>query len=310
MNKILVSVIIPVCNCGQFIETCIKSVINQSLRELEIIVLDDCSTDDTLNNIPKDQRIKIIKGKIKKGAGILRNEGVNLAKGEYIAFLDGDDFYPNKDSLRTLIDIAYSKKFNIVGGSLFIVNTSTGNIDYNFSGQFFDKEGLVYYSDYQHDGGFYRFIYKKEFLQRNNIKFPPFKRMQDPVFFVNSMITAQSFYAVRDYVYAYRKVHKSVIWNYELIYDKLCATSLILKISKEQNLSHLHYLMTKNFINFSNQHLRDLRNVKNQFKLFLQVYKNIDFKLLKEGWPQDRTSFIHMKLLGILFKNLLPNLRR
>ena len=119
------------------------------------------------------------------------------------------------------------------------------------------------------------------------------------------MITAQSFYAVRDYVYAYRKGHKSVIWNYELIYDKLCATSLILKISKEQNLSHLHYLMTKNFINFSNQHLRDLRNVKNQFKLFLQVYKNIDFKLLKEGWPQDRTSFIHMKLLGILFKNLL-----
>ena len=63
MNRILVSVVIPVYNCGQFIVNCVESVTKQTLREIEIIILDDCSTDDTLKNIPNDPRIKIIKNK-------------------------------------------------------------------------------------------------------------------------------------------------------------------------------------------------------------------------------------------------------
>lgn len=306
MNRILVSVIVPVYNCDQFIESCLKSVTNQTLREIEIIVLDDCSTDDTLKNIPSDPRIKIIRGDIKKGSGILRNKGIALARGTYIAFLDGDDFYPDLYSLEKLTHIAESKNYNIVGGSLFIFNSDTGELNYHSPGQFFNKEGPIRYIDYQHDGGFYRFIYKKDFLERNEIRFPSFRRMQDPVFFVKAMTKAKIFYAVPDYIYAYRKGHKTIAWNPSLISEKLSSISLILKISKEQNLCHLHYLMTKNFINFSNNHLSDLRNFKNQIRLYMSAFRNIDFKLLEEGWTHDKISYLRLKLLGVLLKSFLP----
>lgn len=306
MNRILVSVVIPVYNCGQFIVNCVESVTRQTLREIEIIILDDCSTDDTLKNIPNDPRIRIIKNKKKKGSGILRNEGIELARGGYIAFLDGDDFYPDSNSLKKLMKIAESNNYDVVGGSLYILNSNTGEINYKFPGQFFEKEGLRKYVDYQHDGGFYRFIYRKEFLEKHKIRFPSYRRMQDPVFFVKAMTQSKVFYAITDYVYAYRKEHKKIAWNPILISEKINAISLILKISRDQNLSHLHYLMTKNFINFSNRHLSDLRNFKNQFQLFLLAFRNIDFSLLEEGWTQDKISFLRLKLFGVLLKSFLP----
>lgn len=81
MNRILASVVIPVYNCDQFIVNCVESVTKQTLREIEIIILNDCSTYDTLKNIPNDPRIRIIKNKKKQGSGILRNEGIELARG-------------------------------------------------------------------------------------------------------------------------------------------------------------------------------------------------------------------------------------
>ena len=130
--------------------------------------------------------------------------------------------------------------------------------------------------------------------------------MQDPVFFVKAMTQSKVFYAITDYVYAYRKEHKKIAWNPILVSEKINAISLILKISRDQSLSHLHYLMAKNFINFSNRHLSDLRNFKNQFQLFLLVFRNIDFKLLEEGWTQDKISFLRLKLFGVLLKSFLP----
>lgn len=303
MSEISVTVVIPVYNCDQFIENCIQSVISQTLTNFEIIILDDCSTDETLSRIPRDPRIRIFTKKEKHGSGVLRNEGIKLAKGKYIAFLDGDDFYPNKNSLKKLVEIAEKKKLDIVGGSLFIVNQLTNEINYKFPGQYFTENGFIKYENYQHDGGFYRFIYRSNFLRKNQIQFPSFRRMQDPVFFVEAMIKCGSFYVIKDYVYAYRKFHKEVEWNKNLVEEKLSAILLILKISRKHKLSHLHYLMVKNFINFSNRHLADLRNFKNQVKFFLLIYSKIDFKLLKEGWSSDKINFLQLKLFGVFFKS-------
>lgn len=265
MNRILASVVIPVYNCDQFIVNCVESVTKQTLREIEIIILNDCSTYDTLKNIPNDPRIRIIKNKKKQGSGILRNEGIELARGGgYIAVLDGDDLYPDSNSLKNLTKIAESNNYNVVGGSLYILNSNTGEINFKFPDQFFEIEGLKKYVGHQYDAEFCRSIYRKEFLEKHKIKFHSYRRMQDPVFFVKAMTQSKVFYAITDYVYAYRKEHKKIAWNPILISEKTNAISLILKISRDQNLSHLHYLMAKNFINFSNRHLSDLRNFKNQ----------------------------------------------
>ena len=91
-----VSVIIPVYNVEQYLRECLNSVIKQTLKEIEIICVDDGSTDNSLDILKeyaeKDHRITIITQK-NLHAGVARNAGLSIAKGEYLSFLDSDDFF-------------------------------------------------------------------------------------------------------------------------------------------------------------------------------------------------------------------------
>ncbi len=93
MNKI--SVIIPVYNVEQYIEECLDSLLNQTYKNLEIICIDDGSTDRSGwicdQYVKKDSRIKVIHQK-NSGAGAARNKGLDIASGDYIAFVDSDDY--------------------------------------------------------------------------------------------------------------------------------------------------------------------------------------------------------------------------
>ena len=90
-----VSVIIPIHNSAQYIEQCIDSVINQTYKNLEIIIVDDKSTDDGIKIIKNknDERIKIIELEDNGGAGIARNKGIENSTGDFICFIDSDDFW-------------------------------------------------------------------------------------------------------------------------------------------------------------------------------------------------------------------------
>lgn len=107
-----VSVIIPLYNEEKYIIECIESVINQTYKNLEIIVVDDKSTDNSLNKLKKikDKRLKIIK--LNKNAGVAnaRNKGVEKATGDYICFLDSDDFW-DKHKIEKQIDYIKDKAF-------------------------------------------------------------------------------------------------------------------------------------------------------------------------------------------------------
>ncbi len=97
----LVSIIMPAYNCGDFIGTTLDSVINQSYKNWEVIVVDDCSTDNTADvvqeYIKKDNRIKYHKLEKNSGAAVARNKAIDLATGKYMAFLDSDDvWFPEK----------------------------------------------------------------------------------------------------------------------------------------------------------------------------------------------------------------------
>lgn len=92
----LVSVIMPSYNTGKFIAESINSVLSQSYTNWELIIVDDCSTDDTDNIVAsflKDERIRYLKNKKNSGAAISRNYALREAKGKWIAFLDSDDLW-------------------------------------------------------------------------------------------------------------------------------------------------------------------------------------------------------------------------
>lgn len=91
----LISIIIPVYNVEEYLERCLESIINQTYKNLEIIIVDDGSTDNSGNIADmyskKDKRIKVVH-KQNEGLGLTRNAGMRIAKGKYIAFIDSDDY--------------------------------------------------------------------------------------------------------------------------------------------------------------------------------------------------------------------------
>ena len=109
----LVSIIMPSWNTGRFIAESIESVINQTYANWELLIVDDCSTDNTNEVVRKfnDDRIKFFKNEKNSGAAITRNRALREANGEWIAFLDSDDLWLPK---KLEHQILFMKKHNLI----------------------------------------------------------------------------------------------------------------------------------------------------------------------------------------------------
>ena len=114
-QEVKVSVIMPVYNACRYIRPAIDSILAQTLKEIELICIDDGSTDTSLDMIKiyqkGDSRIRILT-ETNAGPGLARNNGFKRARGEYVAFLDADDFY-EPDMLESLYNAAVEKDLDI-----------------------------------------------------------------------------------------------------------------------------------------------------------------------------------------------------
>lgn len=245
MNKIKISVIIPVYNAEQYLKQCMESVLGQTLKEIEIICIDDGSTDNSLNILreyqKKDNRI-IIFSQENQGAAVARNKGLELAKGIYVAFMDPDDYYPDSEVLLSLFEISCDKQALIAGGSLSLDrNGEFCQLKYEIQDErIFLKDGFLLYEDYQYDFYYQRFIYSKRLLDEHFIRFPLYRRGQDIPFFVEAMIAAKKFYAVERVTYCYRVGHKKINWGNDTIaIHAIQATSEIIKIAESHQFKKL-----------------------------------------------------------------------
>ncbi len=133
----MVSIVITAYNVEQFIEQAIRSCLAQSFKEIECIVVEDCSADATARIIEQaensDKRVRVIKNEKNLGAGASRRKGIEAAKGEYILLLDGDDWL-NEDFIEALHKRAKECNADIVSGGIKVVRengaweaTSYGN---------------------------------------------------------------------------------------------------------------------------------------------------------------------------------------
>ncbi len=115
MEDNLVSIITPLYNSEEYIEETILSVLNQTYKNWEMLIIDDCSTDNGVEVVNKyigDKRIKYYKLKVNGGAAICRNKGIELANGEFIAFLDSDDLW-KKEKLEKQINFMKNNNCSI-----------------------------------------------------------------------------------------------------------------------------------------------------------------------------------------------------
>ena len=144
MKEGLVSIITPTYNCGNFIAETIETVLAQTYQNWEMIIVDDVSMDNTeaivSEYVAKDNRIKYKKLKVNSGAAVARTTAMNLADGQYMAFLDSDDLWTNDKLERQLAfmkkhDYAFSctayEQIDEIGNSLNKVIKTIKKTDYN-----------------------------------------------------------------------------------------------------------------------------------------------------------------------------------
>lgn len=117
-----ISVIMSAYNAQKTISRAIRSALNQTYDDIELIVVNDCSTDNTEKIVKKykDNRIVYIKHDVNLGAGCARNTGIKNATGDYIAFLDSDDYY-NKEYIQTMVDGTENGTFDIVSSGYIAI---------------------------------------------------------------------------------------------------------------------------------------------------------------------------------------------
>jgi len=244
---IKVSVIIPVHNMAKYVRECVESILAQSLREIEVICVDDGSTDRSLKVLrelaKEDRRVRVLALK-HQGVANARNKGIKAARGEFLAFCDADDWYPNEKSLEKLYKAAVKHKVVCVGGSFGEYRESDGTMvdDYkgrgsHFEGYTFYKVGIMKFKNWQMDFGWIRFIYQRQFIVENDFWFPNLTQHEDPVWFVQVMMKAEKFYTIPEVVYRYRTGHKDAMaLSQERVNDGIDGVVENLLVAREHNL--------------------------------------------------------------------------
>lgn len=249
MKKIIpVTVIVPVYNVEKYVGECLNSIVTQSLANIEVLCVDDGSIDNSPNILrqyaAKYDCIKVLTND-GKGAAAARNLALKRARGEYIAFMDSDDKYPDSECLRKLYKAATENKAKIVVGSFseYDYNKNVLVTDWPRDSHAYDykirNSGWIYYKDWQMDFGFVRAIYNRKFLSDNKLEFPLLTRHEDPVFFVAALMRAEKFYGIKDVVYWYRLNYKPGNLSDKNVDDAIIGISTNLSIAIKNGYSKL-----------------------------------------------------------------------
>lgn len=205
MNK--VSVIIPVYNEEMYLGRCLESVINQTLKEIEIICVDDGSTDNTPHIIKQlskeDEHVKYISMAKNCGSGPARNKGLETATGQYISFIDSDDFIMEETAYAKLYKFAARNQADMASANLKVYRQENNLENPEFSSEI-KEESAILPEEYGIPLYFQKNLYKKSFLDKFNIKFPDYLRGQDHVFLTNVLVHVDLIYCYPLDLYAYK----------------------------------------------------------------------------------------------------------
>lgn len=204
-----ISIIIPVFNCETYLIQCLDSVLNQTIRDLEVICVDDGSTDASAaiirQYVEKDNRVVFLRQE-NNGPAVARNRALKIAKGKYIAFLDADDFYIDTDAVEKMYYLCEKKNVSVCGAFRRNLEPYGYRNTYMIQNeQEFAQQGTVLqYIDYQFDYEYQNFIFLRALILQNEIEFPHYRRFEDPPFLVQALYAAQNFVMADTNLYCYR----------------------------------------------------------------------------------------------------------
>lgn len=305
-EKPKVSVILPVYNVGKYLRQSLDSLIHQTLKDIEIICVDDGSTDDSYDILEeykqKDERIKVIH-KENKGTGAARNDGLRLATGECIGFVDPDDWVkPNMfERLYGLIkeknlDIAmcmpdgYDEKNGINTPFPYFVDANFKNI---IDDRVFNWRDL---SPFSYPMCVWNKLYTKELFDKNNIDFAEGLDFEDHKVIFGTLLTAERMFFIKEKLYVYRFNREGSVLtdNNRRLIDHIKIFDIVENLMKETN---TYNLLRNDFLTYKIHNILYYYSmIKDEFKneYYEEMVKSIkdtnlsedEYKILVEKYPE------------------------
>lgn len=275
MDSPIISIIIPVYNASSYIKEALDSVVHQSLKNIEIIAINDCSTDESLNILKEYSEeynnIRIFSTSKNSGSpGIPKNIGINNAKGEYVMFMDNDDIYA-EDACEVLYDIAQKTNSDVIMGnavlypskaplrswkSVFRGTRARLNIKKN-------RELIYVMTNWAK-------LFKRGFLIEHNINFHDFNYFDDQLFMIQCYFKSNHISLTSKVVYYWRD--RSFYEDHSLSQSKISYRNL-------DHILEMNYLVDK-FYQDNNLQLykrnKDIRAINHSLNLFLKNVRHGD----------------------------------
>ena len=296
-----VSIIVPVYNTKkEYLDKCIESLVNQTLKDIELIFVDDGSTDDTLEYLRTKEKLypqmRVIAQGENRRQGGARNTGVRAARGEYIAFCDSDDFVD-----KTMYEKLYNKiisrpDYDAVRCYHKIWDEHRGSVDayesFRKEVQLLDGVALSPEKRMNIRGGsVWEFLVKKKFLEDNQLWFPEHRMYEDNYTWQIFKLLVNKLGFVDEDLYFYRMNEASTTHNPKGIIDRIWLEDQKIEDLKKRN------LFEKNFLYI-------------EFQYFVLAYVNtilamIDFKYTAKD--VYNTYVLQKKKLKKLFPNYRQN---
>ncbi len=328
----LISIIIPIYNAEKYIDRCIESVIQQTYTNMEIICINDGSTDNTLqilnNYAYKDIRIKIIDKK-NEGVSSARNYGINVSTGKYIAFVDCDD-YIESNTIEYLYDIISQNNIDIVRGNYFVNYTdkevtSNENIEILYN-KIIEKKMIINEIVPMLMCGEINtypvlLMIKKEILDKTCLFNIQIHFMEDKIFYIRLFLKANFIYISNKQLYHYVQNENSVtlkpIYYKRNICDILKVNNIIEEILNNNDINYkkeyyetMKAIHCKAIINYIylmsiNHEIDDFNTILDEEELVdffkdlnkkrLNIYERIVIKLIKNKNKKILKIFFYIK---------------
>ncbi len=294
---IKLSIIVPIYNASSYLHKCLDSLVSQTLSDIEIICINDGSTDDSLKILEeyaqRDNRIKVLT-QDNKGIGYSRNLGLSIAQGEYVAFVDADDFVEESTYI-----VAYEKakerdcdilmfNFNCIvddGSELHPDVKKYFNMESYFKSK--DIPPKFSYMDLsdkilQVSWNIWNKLYRRDFIIANNIKFIN-TYFQDSPFHLETLVLADNISFLPEKLYNYRMQNPASVTNTHYKSIRVFDFFKVVDEMKRMLLKHKKFdELKRQYLEFKlvvlNAHLISIQDEK----LYKSFYKNIIASLKKE----------------------------
>jgi len=297
-----VSVIVPVYNVEKYLKQCLKSIEQQSFEDFEVICIDDGSTDGSLKILQHyasiDKRFFVISQE-NQGQGVARNNAIDLARGEYILFVDPDDWI-EFNTLKVLYANALQSGAEIIQFNFKDFNEVTKSVKVrNFAEKMKKKYNLVLnHQDFYEwrnvknavlidfHKSVWTYFFSKDFIKKNNLRFAPVKVAEDHVFSINAILSVDKVFYIEDCFYNYRCRSGSAV---EIVSDdNFCVFDVIENVKNILTTKGLFIELEKSFRRYSMElmairyecvPMQSLTRYENECKNYLSKFQYFTFRL-------------------------------